>query len=85
MLRIILFVKFYYFQLLLLADVELVDQFVVDFHQLLLQNLYLLLVVAALVPGIVLGIYHFYSLNYIKNTTFFILTLPLENPPQEVD
>lgn len=73
--RAILFGQLYYFQLLLFADIKLVYQFVVNFHQLLLQNLYLLFMVAALAPGIVLPVYHFCSLNYIKNTTFFILPL----------
>ena len=31
--------------------------------------------VAALAPGIIVVVYHFCSLNYIKNTTFFILPL----------
>ena len=39
--------ELYDFEFLFFADVELIDEFVVDFHEFFLKDLYLLFVVAA--------------------------------------
>lgn len=43
----IFLLELYDFEFLFFADVELIDEFVVDFHEFFLKDLYLLFVVAA--------------------------------------
>jgi hypothetical protein len=63
------FIEFDDGEFLLLADVQLVDQFIVDVHELLLENGDFLLVLAALPPGRLLRVYHNYNCYVILDYT----------------
>lgn len=59
--------QFDYSELLLFADVELIDQFMVHFLEFKLEDLYFLFVVAAVGEGgTVEGVLHKWLLNFIN-------------------